>query len=118
MPERIVLMAGGNNLSKSFKEPEKPEIVVEKMRELIRYIKDELPNVQLQTWAIPRDYFNSDTFKEYNRLLELMCKQERCSFSKELYEKTLEQDNRIFHNDKTHLSLTGYKICMLPFLPK
>jgi lysophospholipase L1-like esterase len=117
IPERIVLMAGGNNLLEGYKKADTPEEVVEKMRYVIQYLQAQLPKVQLQVWAIPRDAANSEVIKKYNELLVLMCLQEKCSFSQEVYQKTLACNNGIFHDD-AHLSVAGYKLCMLPFIPK
>jgi lysophospholipase L1-like esterase len=114
-PERIVLLAGGNNVI-ALRNPDTPEATVEKIRHVVQYLKKGLAGVTLEVWAIPRDKARSNAVDRYNRLLKDMCQQENVLYSDDVYAKSMEADNSIFHDD-VHLSVRGYLQCMVPFLP-
>jgi lysophospholipase L1-like esterase len=116
-PKKIILLAGGNNLLSNYSSADKPAEIVEKMKYVINYIRKELPDTYLEVWAIPRNEENSPEIEEYNTLLEKMCEEEQVPFSKEVYKKTKQHPNTIFH-DGCHLSKEGYMKCMIPSIRK
>jgi hypothetical protein len=116
LPERIILLAGGNNVI-ALRRPDTPEATMEKMRYVVREIKKRLAGVTLEVWAIPRDKARSSVVGLYNRLLKDMCQQENVPYSDDVYTKSIEADNGIFHDD-VHLNVRGYLECMVPFLPR
>ena len=114
-PKKIILMAGSNNIALP-KVPESARSIICKLKLLIALIQKELPNTELEIWAVPTNPKLSPAILKYNQALATMCRQLKLGFSREMYDATVRSHSDALFHDHIHLSKEGYRKCVLPLL--
>lgn len=117
-PKRIIFMCGGNNKLSNSKRVniELIDRIINTVEYIFEVIKQHLPKIQIECWAIPIDRSHSESIIVYNQRLKDRCASIGVMFSDEFFNETMRRLD--IHEDDVHLNKHGYHACMLPLLNK
>lgn len=113
LPEKIIVMAGGNNLNKA--RDVAPAVAA--MVRLLMYVQKECPTIQLEVWAVPRSNRpdHNTWITEYNTQLAQQLPH-GITWNDELWQTTQSLKNSQLFLPDGHFHYHGYQKVVIPLL--
>lgn len=94
--------------------------VVNQLRQIVQIVRQYLPSVEIEVWALPCDAQHHPDVATFNQKLAHMCTQLSVKFSDQVYQATraplLLESSDLWLADGQHLSAAAYRECVLPAL--